>query len=217
MRAPGLIAMTVAWGLGFAAVAHAATLQVAPVTLSVAPEVRIREIVPHLGPKSRAFIAREAARGAASGQISIAATRSAIVAADLGASTSGDIDALVQAVMMQAAADAETDLEDQIAAMQAASKNKAALRAQKQAMARESAAPAAAPYTLDRYASGGLAGLQAQNRRLKAQADSLSELSQDDQLRLQLAMDRLQKLMETLSNLMKKSSDTAGAIIGNMK
>ena len=36
-------------------------------------------------------------------------------------------------------------------------------------------------------------------------------------LRLQMAMDRLSKMMSTLSNLLKKLSDTAAAIIHNLK
>ena len=38
-----------------------------------------------------------------------------------------------------------------------------------------------------------------------------------ESLRLQMAMDRLAKLMSTLSNLAKKTSDTAAAIVGNLK
>jgi hypothetical protein len=37
------------------------------------------------------------------------------------------------------------------------------------------------------------------------------------QLRLQMALDRRSKFAEALSNLLKKQSDTAAAIIGNLK
>jgi hypothetical protein len=47
--------------------------------------------------------------------------------------------------------------------------------------------------------------------------DSLSELSEMDQLRLQMAMDRLSKMMSTLSNILKKMSDTASQITQNLK
>jgi hypothetical protein len=47
--------------------------------------------------------------------------------------------------------------------------------------------------------------------------DSLSELSEMDQLRLQMAMDRLSKMMSTLSNILKKLSDTASQITQNLK
>lgn len=47
--------------------------------------------------------------------------------------------------------------------------------------------------------------------------DALSEMGEMESLRLQMAMDRLSKLMSTLSNMLKKSSDTANAIVQNIK
>ena len=47
--------------------------------------------------------------------------------------------------------------------------------------------------------------------------DSLGEMGEMESLRLQMAMDRLSKLMSTLSNLLKKSSETAQGITQNMK
>ena len=47
--------------------------------------------------------------------------------------------------------------------------------------------------------------------------DSLSEMDELESLRLQMAMDRMSKLMSTLSNLLKKQSDTAAAITQNLK
>jgi hypothetical protein len=52
---------------------------------------------------------------------------------------------------------------------------------------------------------------------IKNQLDSMSELGETESLRLQMAMDRLSKLMAALSNLLKKISDTSDAIIDNMK
>lgn len=46
---------------------------------------------------------------------------------------------------------------------------------------------------------------------------SMSEMGEMEQLRLQMAMDRLAKMMSTLSNLLKKISDTAAAITQNLK
>lgn len=43
------------------------------------------------------------------------------------------------------------------------------------------------------------------------------ELSETQSLRLQLALDRTSKFFETLSNIMKKISDTSDAITQNMK
>ena len=52
---------------------------------------------------------------------------------------------------------------------------------------------------------------------MKNDLDSLSELSEEESLRLQIAMDRLSKLMSTLSNILKKISDTADSIARNLK
>jgi WXG100 family type VII secretion target len=47
--------------------------------------------------------------------------------------------------------------------------------------------------------------------------DSQSELGETESLRLQMAMDRMSKMMSTLSNLMKKVSDTSNGIVQNIK
>lgn len=52
---------------------------------------------------------------------------------------------------------------------------------------------------------------------LKSRLDTLSEMGEMESLRLQMAMDRLSKLMATLSNLVKKISDTNSTIISNLK
>lgn len=52
---------------------------------------------------------------------------------------------------------------------------------------------------------------------VKNKLDSLSEMGEMESLRLQMAMDRLSKLMSTLSNLLKKASDTAQCITQNIK
>jgi hypothetical protein len=53
--------------------------------------------------------------------------------------------------------------------------------------------------------------------KVKNDIDSISELSEMESLRLQNAMDRMSKLMSTLSNLLKKASDTASGITQNLK
>ena len=52
---------------------------------------------------------------------------------------------------------------------------------------------------------------------MKGDLDSMSEMGEMESLRLQMAMDRLSKLMSTLSNLLKKSSETSSGIIQNLK
>jgi hypothetical protein len=53
--------------------------------------------------------------------------------------------------------------------------------------------------------------------QLKDDLDSKSEMGEMESLRLQMAMDRLSKLMQTLSNIMKKMEDTANSITQNLK
>lgn len=52
---------------------------------------------------------------------------------------------------------------------------------------------------------------------IKNKLDSMSEMGEMESLRLQMAMDRYSKLMSTLSNLLKKISDTDQSIIDNLK
>jgi hypothetical protein len=47
--------------------------------------------------------------------------------------------------------------------------------------------------------------------------DSMSEMGEMESLRLQMAMDRMSKMMSTLSNLLKKLSDTSSQIAQNLK
>jgi hypothetical protein len=47
--------------------------------------------------------------------------------------------------------------------------------------------------------------------------DSLGELGMEQQLRLQMTMDAFSKSSSMLSNMLKKFSDTAGAITANLK
>ncbi len=53
--------------------------------------------------------------------------------------------------------------------------------------------------------------------QLDQDLNAMNEMSEQQQLELQMAMDRRSKLEQTLSNIMKKQQDTAGNIVGNMK
>jgi ElaB/YqjD/DUF883 family membrane-anchored ribosome-binding protein len=59
--------------------------------------------------------------------------------------------------------------------------------------------------------------LQAVLDDLKNRLDSMTEMSEMTSLRLQMAMDRRAKFITTLSNLMKKISDTQDSVIQNLK
>ncbi len=52
---------------------------------------------------------------------------------------------------------------------------------------------------------------------MKGRLDGMSEMGEMESLRLQMAMDRLSKMMTTLSNLLKKASETASGITQNIK
>ena len=61
------------------------------------------------------------------------------------------------------------------------------------------------------------AQIDAMKDKLKKDLDSMSEMGEMESLRLQMAMDRMSKMMSTISNLLKKISDTANTITQNLK
>ena len=61
------------------------------------------------------------------------------------------------------------------------------------------------------------AELDASIDQVKGDLDSMSEMGETESLKLQMAMDRLSKMMSTLSNLLKKMSDTDQSITNNIK
>ena len=83
-----------------------------------------------------------------------------------------------------------------------------ALLAQAQAASRN--------YTL-RAGQPSKAELEASISQVKGDLDSMSEMGETESLKLQMAMDRLSKMMSTLSNLLKKMSDTDQSITNNIK
>lgn len=52
---------------------------------------------------------------------------------------------------------------------------------------------------------------------MKDEVDQMSEQGELESLRLQMAMDRMSKMMSTLSNILKKISDTSSQITQNLK
>jgi hypothetical protein len=125
-----------------------------------------------------------------------------------------DIGALAFLVLMQAAESAQEDVRavmEQVKAITAAKKG-----------FRDKARPVL-PDEVDAEAVFHLVAtlyakqLQAELGGLLDKANAAGELSELDQLRLQMAMDRLAKMMSTLSNILKKMSDTASQITQNLK
>jgi hypothetical protein len=158
-----------------------------------------------------------------------AADLMAVARTSLGslAGVEGDIEALCFIVLMEAAKSAQEDLKAVMAEVQAINAKKAALRAAQAALnaAKASAKPcptldciSAIPASSD-FAK---ADVDAVKQTLTAvpdarRLDKLGEMSEQQQIRMQIYMDRRAKALETLSNIMKKISDTQSTIAGNMK
>ena len=64
---------------------------------------------------------------------------------------------------------------------------------------------------------GEKAELDQQADAIKQDLDAMGEMGEMESLRLQMAMDRMSKMMSTLSNVLKKTSDTSSSIVQNMK
>lgn len=106
-------------------------------------------------------------------------------------------------VVMEAEKSAQEDLKAIMASVKAIASEKASLRAKLNA--------------INTNAAIGKAGTGLSTEAIKKKLDSLSEMGEMESLRLQMAMDRMSKMMSTLSNLLKKMSDTASAITQNIK
>jgi hypothetical protein len=192
--------------------AHAAIAPApAPIaTLSPQQHAKLSALEAKLSPSARAklnpLIARVRAQltGAQSGDPA-ATARNGIpgLFSGLGAP---DIEELVFVVMAEAANDSESDLKSIMDGVQAINKQKDAQRSQMNTINRNIAAPSAPPH-----------GIGAAPTPTATAKDSLNELGEEQQLRLQMAMDRRTKFMEALSNIEKKIADTDSSIIGNLK
>ncbi len=113
-----------------------------------------------------------------------------------GGALGGDIEALALVVMAQAARDAEADLRSLLVELKETQRTKEDLRRFLE-------------YRKLKRAGGKPA--------VPTGLDSMSELGEMESLRLQMAMDRLSKMMSTLSNMLKRISDTQNAITQNLK
>lgn len=61
------------------------------------------------------------------------------------------------------------------------------------------------------------AKLEAAIDKIKADLDAIDDLNEMEALRLQMMMDRLSKIQSTLSNVLKKVSETQNSIAQNIK
>lgn len=131
---------------------------------------------------------------------------------DLG---SADIEALAFLVIMQASKSAQEDLRAVMEQVKAISAQKKKVRA---------ALKQRSDRGLDALSVASLISavtVKAETSRIideiSADIDSMSEMGEMESLRLQMAMDRMSKMMSTLSNILKKISCTASQITQNMK
>lgn len=115
-----------------------------------------------------------------------------------------DIDALTFLVLMEAAKASREDLRASVAGVRAINDAKSCRR-------RTCVLALKAPDDVDR------AAFDAKKDEIANKLDALTELGEQEALRLQMAMDRMSKMMTALSNLMKKISDTAQGITQNLK
>jgi hypothetical protein len=187
-----------------------------PVTADeISPEAKAREakLLAKASPAVKTWVRDEGRRLAKSGNVDEAAAQAAVRSrfGSLGAAGDGDIMALAFLVMMEAAKSAREDLKS---IMDGVKK----LNAEKQQQ-RAGLAKAQQAKTSEYPASNTIAATRdtAVRDAMKDKRDSLSELGQEQQLRMQQAMDRLNKANQAASNLMKKFSDTQSSIIGNLK
>jgi hypothetical protein len=159
------------------------------------PEMQALEtkLLTRIGPETRAWINSEAARQSSAGAVTeTSATRAVRLNPYLTNLPEGDIEAIAFIVLMEAAKSAREDLKSIMAGVKAINNTKASYRESMQ-----SSKTTAASY--------------------RQKLDSLDNLSEMESLRLQMAMDRQSKMMSTLSNLLKKISDTAQSITQNLK
>ena len=127
----------------------------------------------------------------------------------------GDIEALAFVVMMQASKSAQDDLKAIMEQVKAVNRAKAEMR--------EKVKPSKGKEALDFEATFQLIAtlyakqLEAELEQIQQDIDSMSEMGEMESLRLQMAMDRMSKMMSTLSNILKKISDTSSQIVQNLK
>jgi hypothetical protein len=150
-------------------------------------------------------------------------------------SSTGDIDALVMIVMMEASKAAEDDLRELLSSLKKANAERENLRAAAPKM--KGAKKAAAPAYLKKVTPAKTANLQiaysippdasattceskdaeACADELRQKEDALEAMSDIATMKIQMLMDRRQKLISAMSNILKKVSATSDQIISNMK
>ena len=137
-----------------------------------------------------------------------AGTQAITVAGNLTGTSDADIQAFAFIVMMEAAKSAREDLKSIMDDVKATNSEK---QRQRDIINGLHQAPAGC--------ADNQQGCNESDPKetVKNKLDSLSEMGETESLRLQMAMDRVSKFMSTLSNLLKKESETSATIIQNIK
>jgi len=206
------LGLAVVFALVFAG-AEAQTIPAMPPGAEAAEERLLMKV----GPQTRAFIRQEVARQR--GNQVFSESLSAPIRRSVGNLGDADIEALTFLVMMEAAKSQQEDLKaimDGVKAINDAketSRRGAARNASPNAPRPRAAINRAAMSVVPRSKQD----IAAQIERVKNDIDSMSEMGEMESLRLQMAMDRMSKMMSTLSNLAKKISDTSATITQNLK
>jgi hypothetical protein len=181
-------------------------------------QAREAQLLARVGPRTRAWVAAEGRREAEMPGPSEAIARAAAQqnARMLGATGSADIEALAFLVLIAATKSAQDDLRRIMDGVNSINGAKSRVRhaAARMNSAQTRLAPrpmAVVPRPVPK------AELDARIAAAEGNPDSLNELGEVESLRLQMAMDRMSKLMETLSNVLSKLSNTQSDIVHNMK
>lgn len=139
----------------------------------------------------------------------------------LGNLNNADIEAIAFLVMMQSAKSAQEDLKSLMGEVKKINEAKAGQR-QKTSELKQSTVKMKTQARNEYQKTDSLKPLKVaavvkQTTELKDKKDSMSELSEEQQLKMQIIMDRRSKTIQTISNMLKKVSDNEQSIIQNLK
>jgi hypothetical protein len=138
----------------------------------------------------------------------------------LGNMNGADIEALAFLVLMQASKSAQEDLKSIINEVKSINNAKAAQRQQLNTLKNSSATmktTARADYKKPDSLNPSKTAIALKAADLKDKKDNMSDMSSEQQLKMQMVMDRRSKMNEAISNLLKKVSETEQQIIQNLK
>lgn len=139
----------------------------------------------------------------------------------LGNMNNKDIEALAFLVLMQAAKSAQEDLKAIMANVKSINTEKAKQREQAANLNKEKAATTVKPdqqnVPIKKDSPLKISVSPQLAKKLNIQTDQFGDLTQEQQLRMQMQMDRYSKMEQAISNIQKKISDTQNQIAQNLK